>query len=51
MAPGSLTGDLTALFFLKFIGVQLTYDVALVSGVQAGESVMHISILFSHLGY
>ena len=38
---------------LNFIGVELTYNVALVLDVQQSESVTHIniSILFSHLGY
>ena len=39
-------------FFNAFIGVELTYDVVLVSAVQQSESVIHIAILFSPLvGY
>ena len=40
-------------FRLNFAGVQLTYNVVLVSGVQQSKSVIHIniSILFSHIGY
>ena len=34
----------TFFFFLIFIGVQLIYNVVLVSGVQQSESVMHIHI-------
>ena len=40
--------------FLKFIGVQLTYNGMLFSGIQQSESVTHISIVFrffSHIGY
>ena len=38
-------------FFLIFIGVELTYNVVLVSGIQQSESVIHIhiSILFQIL--
>ena len=40
-------------FKFNFIGVQLIYNVILVSGVWQNESVMHIntSILFPYLGY
>ena len=36
-------------FFLIFIGVQLIYNVVLVSAVQQSESVIHISTLFQIL--
>ena len=38
---------------LNFIGVELIYNVVLVSGVEQSELVMNIniSILFSHIGY
>ena len=40
-------------FFIIIIGVQLIYNVVLVSGVQQSESVIHInmSVLFSNPGY
>ena len=39
-----------------FIGVELIYNVVLVSGVQQSDSIIHIHIfilfrLFSHIGY
>ena len=37
------------LFFLIFIGVQLIYNIALVSGVQQSESVTHITV--THISY
>ena len=40
-------------FFFCFVGVQLTYNIVLVSGIQQSQSVMYIniSILFSHICY
>ena len=35
--------------FLLYIGVQLIYNVVLVSGVQQSDSVIHISVLFQIL--
>lgn len=38
-------------FFKKIIGIQLIYNVGLVSGIQQRESVVHASVLFSLIGY
>ena len=44
------------LLFLIFVGVQLIYNIVLVSGVQQSDSVIHVHIsifvrFFSHVGY
>ena len=43
-AYGNHPGISLSLFFFLFIGVWLTYNVVLVSGVQKSESVIHVHI-------